>query len=735
MTDALKENIPHNLEDAQKKIRDLEEWAAQLERAKEDLAKSESEHRTAFEHSGTGMLLIRDDMMVLMANQRIEEIIGYPNSEVKLKHKWTDFVVPEDLERLKTYHFSRRKSPDSAPSEYEFRIIDNKGKIRDVFASVTMIPGTTQSLVSMMDITSRKAVEKSLGESERRFKETVELLPGIICEMDAGFNLTYVNEMGLKTLGLTREEFRQGINANDFIHPDDRPRVASDVFNITHGDYGNPQSYRLRAKNGTNVRCLINAAPMMKNGAVVGIRCCIIDVSDRFAAEERFRTIFQKSPIGIALYDRSGGLIEMNESYAALASAHGRTTDANLFGFFELNADEKALLDKGGSLERETQETAAMLWREWHVTPLGAADGAPSSFLVQVEDVTEKKRAQEVRLRSQREATEKAEALVAGLRRELLDKSKFHDMVSRSPQMREIFELLPEVAAAAAPVLISGESGTGKELVARSLHELSPRAQAPFVAINCAALPDTLLESELFGYKAGAFTDAKKDKPGKFALAAGGTIFFDEIGDVSPAMQVKLLRVLQEKKYEPLGGTVSAAADARVMAATNRDLQDMVRKGAFREDLFYRINVVAIRLPPLRERRSDIPLLCDHFIERFNGRYGKEIKGISQEAMQNILAHEFPGNIRELENTIEHAFVFCKSGMIGAQHLPANLRGVPSAGGSGDPFASISGFDELERLYINVVLKEVGGNRLRAAERLGVHKATLFRKMRKLGIQ
>jgi transcriptional regulator with PAS, ATPase and Fis domain len=243
-----------------------------------------------------------------------------------------------------------------------------------------------------------------------------------------------------------------------------------------------------------------------------------------------------------------------------------------------------------------------------------------------------------------------------------------------------------------------------------------------------------LLESELFGYRAGAFTDAKKDKPGKFSLAEGGTIFFDEIGDISPSMQAKLLRVLQEKTYEPVGGVAPEKADVRVLAATNRDLDAMVKNGAFREDIYYRINVVTVRLPPLRERRCDIPLLCDHFIGKFNVRYGKSISGISQEAMEMLLAHEFPGNIRELENVIEHAFVFCKAPMIEARHLPPAMRDVRGGAPDREMLSHIGGFDELERLYIDAILKETGGNKLLAARRLGVHKATLFRKIRKLGL-
>ena len=587
-------------------------------------------------------------------------------------------------------------------------------------------------------------VRSDLEASERRFKEIAELLPGIICEMDRDLNITYTNELGLETFGFTRTDFEKGINVADLFFPEDRERLARDIFNIFHGDYGNPVVYRVRTKKNETLQMLINSAPMVKDGNCIGIRTCIVDITARIAAEEklagseeRFRTIFQQSPIGIALFSCEGGLIDRNGSFTAMFGHFGDAAGSGLFTMLALTDSEQTGLRKGKSIVREVSRlpngAAGNRWFEWHVTPLSLGESGPSAYLAQVEDTTENRKKQEALLSEQREATARAEALVAGLRHELLDKASFHSMVSRSPAMCRIFEILPEVANAPAPVLICGESGTGKELVARSLHELSPRGRRAFVAVNCAALPDTLLESELFGYRAGAFTDAKKDKPGKLACAEGGTLFFDEIGDISAAMQAKLLRVLQEKTYEPLGAISSVRADVRLLAATNRDLHDLVKKGTFREDLFYRVNVVAIRLPPLRERRCDIPLLCDHFIGRFNARYGKSIGGISQEAMQAIIAHEFPGNIRELENAIEHAFVFCRESMINVQHLPEALRngrGTPEQ----DILSKISGFDELERMYLNAVLKETNGSKQLAAKRLGIHKATLFRKLRKFGM-
>ncbi|MEW6359572.1 MAG: sigma 54-interacting transcriptional regulator [Planctomycetota bacterium] len=316
------------------------------------------------------------------------------------------------------------------------------------------------------------------------------------------------------------------------------------------------------------------------------------------------------------------------------------------------------------------------------------------------------------------------------LRKELDEKHTFHDIISKNNQVRRIFDILPQIAESDSTVLIEGPSGAGKELFARAIHDLSPRRDGPLVAVNCGALPDALLESELFGHVAGAFTDAKTDRQGRFAAAKGGTLFLDEIGEVSPALQVRLLRVLQEREYEPLGSSQPVKADVRVVAATNQKLEKLVKEGKFRQDLYYRINVVRITLPPLSQRREDIPLLVRHFIERFRKLKGKEVTDISPHALAILMHHDFPGNIRELENAIEHAFVLCTSDTIQPDCLPENLRPVteaahPLAGGQ---------LEDVEAAFIRQVLDRNDWKRQKTAQELGIHKTTLWRKMRRLGI-
>ena len=321
-------------------------------------------------------------------------------------------------------------------------------------------------------------------------------------------------------------------------------------------------------------------------------------------------------------------------------------------------------------------------------------------------------------------------SLVEELRKELEGRYQVGDLVSRSPSMQKLFQILPPVAISDSMILIQGETGTGKELLARAIHGMSNRKEKPFVAINCGAIPDTLLESELFGYKKGAFTGADSDKPGRLQSAEGGTIFLDEIGEVSTAFQVRLLRVLQEKTYEPLGRARSIKANVRFIAATNRDLAAQVKKGTFREDLFYRVNVVRIDIPPLRQRREDIPLLVDHFIARFNRIQGKTIVGVEPGVLSFLMAHDFPGNVRELENILEHAFVLCLGGVIKTHHLPEEfLARIPIATGKGDMQSSMRA---VESQLILETLRRNRFNRLAAARELKMHKSTLFRKIKNL---
>ncbi len=317
----------------------------------------------------------------------------------------------------------------------------------------------------------------------------------------------------------------------------------------------------------------------------------------------------------------------------------------------------------------------------------------------------------------------------ARLRREVERHYRFENIIGKSRAMQEVFGMIRRLAGSSANVLITGESGTGKELVARAIHFNSPRSKRPFVAVNCAAIPDTLLESELFGYKRGAFTDARADHPGMFVEADGGTLFLDEIGDLSPPLQAKLLRVLQEKEIRPLGATRPEKVDVRVLSATNRDLESRMRSGAFREDLFYRLNVINVALPALRERTEDILPLAGHFLAAAAARSGKQIHTFSQAAVKALLAYAWPGNVRELENVIERAVALAELSELTPDDLPPSVLERRTGELVSSALARNLTLDELEREYIMRVLEAEGGNKTRAAARLGLDRKTLYRKL------
>jgi PAS domain S-box-containing protein len=330
-------------------------------------------------------------------------------------------------------------------------------------------------------------------------------------------------------------------------------------------------------------------------------------------------------------------------------------------------------------------------------------------------------------------------SLVDRYRRALQERYTFQDMVSADPAMHKLFEILPAVAASDATVLIEGPTGTGKDLLAKVIHNASPRAARPLIKVNCAALPDNLLESELFGYSKGAFTGADRDKPGRFQDAHGGTLFLDEIGDLPLALQAKLLRVLEDHEFYPLGSRRPVKVDVRILSATNRDLSRQVAEGRFRQDLFYRLNVLRLELPPLRERRGDLPLLIEHVLQRLCADKNRTIERIAEDALAILLNHDYPGNVRELENILEHALIICPDRIIAARHLPLALQSgqappcPPDASNPDAPPPRPAPPDDRRRIV--EALTRHGGNRRQAARSLGIDRTTLWRKIKRYGIE
>jgi PAS domain S-box-containing protein len=323
---------------------------------------------------------------------------------------------------------------------------------------------------------------------------------------------------------------------------------------------------------------------------------------------------------------------------------------------------------------------------------------------------------------------------IHSLRRNLHLDEGFHGILGKSTVMQDLFELIDNVAATDSPVMIQGESGTGKELVARAIHDVSPRSSKPFVKVNCASLNENLLESELFGHTRGAYTGADRTRIGRFEAAHGGTIFLDEIGDVPLSTQVKLLRVLEEREIERVGDHRPIRVDVRIVSATHKSLERLIAEGAFREDLFFRINVFPMQIAPLRERPEDIPAIVQHFIRENNQKAGKKILGLTPEAMEKLIAYTWPGNVRELRNTVEYAFVLCNSGGITVGHLPPKIVALGAGTCSESPAAPADDRDRVEREALLRALEQSGGNRTETARRLGVSRVTVWKRMKKYGL-
>jgi len=321
---------------------------------------------------------------------------------------------------------------------------------------------------------------------------------------------------------------------------------------------------------------------------------------------------------------------------------------------------------------------------------------------------------------------------VIRLRKEVESRYDFHQLIGKSPSMQKIYDLIERISDSSSNVLITGESGTGKELVAKAIHYNGVRKEGPFVAINCAAIPETLLESELFGYKKGAFTDAKSDKKGLIFEANEGTLFLDEITEMPLTLQAKLLRLIEDREVRPLGDTNSYPFDVRIISSSNRNIKSTIQEGRFREDLYYRLNVIDIQLPPLRERKEDIPLLIQHFITKFSNEFKKNISGVSKDALKLLLNYSWPGNVRELENVIQRAMTLSQHEVILPEDLPATVIQTPDKKLVEKALEENFTLDQLEKEYIKKVLIEAGGNKSKAAEILGLDRKTLYRKLEEL---
>ena len=447
-----------------------------------------------------------------------------------------------------------------------------------------------------------------------------------------------------------------------------------------------------------------------------------------------WRAVRETMQDGLLVVDSGGGILAVNPAFEAMTGYTGEEligrscTVLNCTGCQVTGrgkAEDWCALFTKGRIKRRRCRLTTKDGRSIHVLKHAAVlrgeDGRAAGAVEIITDLSEVVRQEEE---------------IDALRSNLNQQGHYFGLIGTSRPTRRLIRLIENVAQSDAPVLILGESGVGKELIARAIHEAGPRAGANFIKVNCASLNENLLESELFGHVRGAFTGADKTRIGRFEAAHGGSIFLDEIGDVSPAIQVKLLRVLESKEIERVGDHTPIRVDARVITATNQNLEELVAAGKFREDLFYRINVVPVVAPPLRERPEDVPVLAQSFCDRIARRTGRSIRGISPEAMNQLTAHDWPGNVRELINSIEYAFVICRSDLIEPEHLPPKTAKSPAdqpAAGPSPSAATMINSDRKNELI--AALRQAGGNQTKTARLLGVSRVTVWKRMKKYGIE
>ncbi len=567
--------------------------------------------------------------------------------------------------------------------------------------------------------------KKSLKESLKNYEAIINEIEDGVGETDLKGNLTFINNAGCRMWGYVREEII-GTNYQSYIDKDGAIFLRKAYNQVYKTGMSGRFIHEIIRKDGT-VKIVEDSVSLIRNadGVGIGFRAVQRDVTDREEsgkklAEHRGRleTIFENVKDAIIMVNPELKVIEANKSTESLCGIAGKEITGQIFSDC-LNQCNKTCCDvlkqtleqkititeyriECGHQKRDQQLVSV------NSSPLIDNQGNFTGAVLVIRDIT----------------------LLRDLERELRERHRFQNIIGRSKKMQDTYRLLEDLANLETTVLVTGESGTGKELVAKALHYSGQRSFHPFVAVNCSALAESLLESELFGHVRGAFTGAIKDKQGRFEAANGGTIMLDEIGDISPLIQLKLLRVLQEKVFERVGESVPRKVDVRVIACTNKNLKEKVRRGEFREDLYYRLMIVEVALPPLRERMEDLPPLIDHFLHAFNERFQKDIEGVSQEVLNKFMLYSWPGNVRELEHTIEHAFILCRGKVITLEHLPTAIRDSIEADKiktNGKQYAKKFTGEE----KILEALDKTDGNKAKAARLLGINRRTLYRKINK----
>ena len=669
----------------------------------------------------TAAIYVLDGGIIRYANRALLQMLGYSDPVEIVGKNILDIVHPDDRLLLDNTTMELNRTTGNL-GPMVFRLTKRDGSF--VWVSGHHPGGATQSDLSgigcLIDVTKLKNREAALSETEENYRIVLDDIEDGYLENDLSGNTIFCNDAVCRILGVTRE-WLMGRNYREATD-EETANACYQAFNRVYLTGIPSKSFIFETFTRGGLRKILEYSISLKKdskGEPAGFRSIVRDITDQkramadaMAHRSRLRAIFRSVKDAIITVDTDLRVIEANQAAQTICGLETKHIIGKVFTSVSNqcdNACHEVLLEtlkrkssvKGyqvecGNPQRPSQKS------DLSCSPLMDKNGKFMGAVLVIRDIT--------RLNE--------------LERELAERSRFQKIIGKSRRMREIYKLMEDLADLETTVLITGDSGTGKELVARALHNIGNRAFKPFVAVNCSALAENLLESELFGHVKGAFTGAVKDARGRFETANGGTIHLDEIGDISARIQLKLLRVLQEKEFERVGDSLTMRADVRIVASTNKNLKQKVLSGEFREDLYYRLKVVEIQLPPLRDRLGDVPLLVDHFIQKFNKTFGKQIEKLGDEVLGVFMGYHWPGNIRELEHTIEHAFVLCHDNTIHLRHIPTEVRELSTARKGPARKAP-----EKDRTDIEAILKQTDWNVAKSARLLGIGRRTLYRRI------
>lgn len=677
--------------------------------------------------SRTGIFFIHQ-LLICFADKRFASALGYASPEALSGKHFLDFVHGDDRQLAQAALTAQYN--DLSEDIPAFRLLDKNKKVvwvqlqikEEQFGGKPARPGI------LIETLPLGGLIKSLQESIERYEKILDDADIHLGEIDLEGNMIFVNDASCRMWNMPREKLI-GLPSHAYLDAETKEIIIKIYRHVFQTGVPVKNIIIDVAKFGGGKRTIEKSVSLIRDaqGRITGFCNVTRDITDRKEAEiklaehrSRLEAIFRSVKDAIITVDQNFLVIDANRSTEKICGISLKEIGGKDFSDCRPQCGQACRNVLKQTLNKKTAV------KEYHIecnhrlkpqqvasvssSPLIDPHGNFLGAVMVIRDVT----------------------LLRAVERELRERRQFQNLIGRNKTMQNIYSLLEDLANLDTTVLVTGESGTGKELVARALHYSGNRAFQPFTTVNCSALAESLLESELFGHVKGAFTGAIKDKQGRFAAANGGTILLDEIGDVSPMIQLKLLRVLQEKEFERVGESTPQKVDVRVIACTNKDLKEKVRKGEFRQDLYYRLKVVEINLPPLRERLEDLPLLADHFRQTFNKRFNKDIEGISADVLSRFMDYSWPGNVRELEHVMEHAFVLCHGGAITLQHLPADIRsreGASLRAKCSRNKKQISPDDILNALV------KTSWNKAKAARLLGIGRRTIYRKIENYQIQ